>query len=104
MAEGVDGEGGGHRFPQALLAALRAEAPEGSLLQLGLWHGESLTLKRVVRETEDGILAELEPPPAGGSADRGPSLAAIPWHAIARVQAVPPPARRARPGFVAAGT
>ena len=103
MVEAMGAASGWPRFPQALLAALRGEAPEGGLLQLGLWHGETLTVRRVVQETEDGLLAELEPPAVGGGSERGAGLVAVPWTAIARVQALPQPARRARPGFVAGG-
>ncbi len=85
-------------FPRALLAALRESAPEGSALQIGLWHGESLSVRTVLRETEEGLLAELAPAPTA-SDDRGPTVVAVPWHAIARVQASPAPARKTRTGF-----
>jgi len=101
MVEAMGGPGGWPRFPQALLRALREAAPEGGLLQFGLWHGESLTVRRVLAETDEGVLAELEPP--ASAAERGPSVVAVPWYAIARVETLPPPARRARPGFVPGG-
>ena len=87
-------------FPRTLLAALRENAPDGSILQLGLWHGESLSVRAIVRETEEGLIAELQPSPTAAD-DRGPAVVAVPWHALARVQAVPAPARKARTGFVA---
>jgi hypothetical protein len=84
-------------FPRALLASVRAAGSAEGLLQLGLWHGEVLTVRRIVEETEEGILAELEPT---AGADRGPAIAAVPWHAIARVQWNPSVPRKGRPGFV----
>lgn len=90
-------EGVPDRFPSALLAALRAEVAEGGLWRLGLWNGETVTLSRIVRETEDGLIGEVQAA-AGADVDR-PGLVAVPWQAVARVEALPSAARRARPGF-----
>ena len=87
-------------FPRTLLTALRETATDGSVLQIGLWHGESLSVRTILRETDEGLLAELQPAPTAPD-DRGPAVVAVPWHAIARVQAVPAPARKSRTGFVA---
>ncbi len=83
-------------FPRALLTALRAAAPEGAVLRLGLWSGEVVSLGRVVREDDDGLLGELDQ--EGRAGQGGRVLAAVPWHAVARVEAVSPK-RRAQPGF-----
>lgn|GEM_PF-3003142 len=95
MAQPLDGVR--DRFPGALLAALRAEAPEGALLRLGLWSGETVVVRRVLRETEDGLIGELQGAP--GAEGDGTAVVAVPWHAVARVEATPGATRRARPGF-----
>lgn len=87
-------------FPRALLAALREAAADGSVLQLGLWHGESLSIRTILSETDEGLIGELAPAPTTPD-DRGPAVVAVPWPAIARIQAVPAPARKSRTGFVA---
>ncbi len=82
------------QFPSSLLKRLRAAAPAEAVLHLALWSGESVALRRIVEETEDGLLAELNVP----SSDAG-ALVAIPWQAICRVEADPEVGHRARPGF-----
>jgi hypothetical protein len=84
-------------FPRELLGALRAAAPVDAVLRLGLWGGEVIPLARVVREEAEGLVGEVEG--EGRDAAHGPVLVAVPWHALARVEAVPPKPR-ARPGFV----
>ena len=91
------GAGGWARFPQVLLGALRAEAPEGAVLKVALWNGETVTLRRIVSETAEGLLGEMSPPAT--AADAEGTLVAIPWQAVARIAAAPPGRRRARPGF-----
>lgn len=84
------------RFPADLLAALRAAVPAGSVLRLGLWNGEAVALSRVVSELPSGVLGEVDGATAPDA--RGPVLVAVPWQAIARVDALPPK-HRMPPGF-----
>lgn len=100
LADATGIRGSSLPFPQALLAALRAHAPEGHLIQLSLWHGEALVLRRVLDQGVDGILAELEPPPAESAEERPPVIAAVPWTSIAAARTVKAPVRRGRPGFL----
>ncbi len=100
MAEGAPGRAAWPSFPQALLADLQSEAGSGGgLLQLSLWHGETITVRRFVRQTEAGVVAELEIPPAEERTARETLFAAVPWSAIAHVRTVAAPSRRGRPGF-----
>ena len=89
-------DGPRHPFPTGLLAALRAQAAEGAVWRLGLWNGETVGLRRILAETEDGLLGELRGVPG---ADQPPTVVAVPWDAIARIEAAPETAHRARPGF-----
>lgn len=89
-------EGPRRPFPTGLLAALRAQAPEGAVWRLGLWNGETVALRRILAETEDGVLGELRGAPG---ADQPAAVVAVPWDAIARIEAAPETAHRARPGF-----
>lgn len=100
LADATGVRGPSTPFPQALLKALQARAPEGHLVQLSLWHGEALVLRRVLEQTADGILAELEPPPAESAEERPTVVAAVPWTSIAAARTVKAPVRRGRPGFL----
>lgn len=88
-------------FPRALFQAL-ARAAEGEVvLRLGLWNGETVSVRRVVQETDDGILGEAASDGRPGDG-RGPVWVAVPWHAVARVEAAPEAPRIPR-GFVPPG-
>ena len=89
--------GGWTGFPQGLLAALTAAAPEGAVLKVALWNGETVALRRVVSQTGDGLLGEVEPPATAAPAEG--TLVAIPWQAVARITAAPAGVRRSTPGF-----
>jgi hypothetical protein len=70
--------GGWPSFPPALLKSLLEAAPGGSRFRLSLLGGAGLLVARIVRQDETGLVVET----AEGT------LAAVPWHAVARVETV----------------
>jgi hypothetical protein len=100
LPQGTDARASGAPFPFLLLGRLEEHLKEGHLLQLSLWHGEILLVRSILERGEDGLIAELEPPPGEAAAGRAPVVAAVPWTSIAAARTVAAPLRRARPGFL----
>jgi hypothetical protein len=72
-------------FAPGLLRDLREAAPEGAKLRLVMLGGAAVTVARIVKESEAGLVVES----VEGQ------LAAIPWHALVRADTVRPDAGRA---------
>jgi hypothetical protein len=86
MAVGkVEPVGEGPVFPRQLLHDLMEAAPSGSKLRLLMAGGSGVTVSRIVKETELGIIVE--------SVDG--QLTAVPWHALLRADTARPDAGRA---------
>lgn len=67
-------------FPPELLKELADASPEGAKLRFVLLGGGAVVSSRIVRQTELGLVVETT---------EG-TLTAVPWHSIARVDAVRP--------------
>lgn len=81
-------------FPPALLRRLRAAGEGSGTVRLLLWNGERVPVRKVVEETEDGMIVETDTAPGEPAI-----IAAVPWQAIAGAEVRGDPTRRARPGF-----
>ncbi len=86
MAEGKDTAGDeGPIFPRQLLHDLMDAAPAGSKLRLLMAGGSGVTVARIVKETDGGLIVES----VEGQ------LTALPWHALLRADTARADAGRA---------
>ncbi len=82
-----------HAFPPSLFTQLQAAAPKNAHLRLALWNGDVVVAKRVLRQTDEGLLVECD------GADGEPAICAVAWFGLARVETAPG-TRRGRAGFL----
>ncbi|HVB10125.1 MAG TPA: hypothetical protein VNM16_07125 [Bacillota bacterium] len=85
MAERSGGGDDGPAFPPELLKDLLQAAPDGAKLRLVAAGGAAVTVARIVKESDRGLIVES----VEGQ------LTAIPWHVLLRADTVRPDAGRA---------
>jgi hypothetical protein len=85
VATGSGVVGDAPAFPPALLKDLLDAAPDGAKLRLVTLGGAAVTVARIVKESESGLVVES----VEGQ------LTAVPWHALVRADTVRPDAGRA---------